>query len=100
MTLDDFIQATQDSAAAAPKELPELLLALWHSKRAEWEKAHEIVQALDTPNAAWVHAHLHRVEGDLPNARYWYGRADRAEPSHDTAEEWRVITKSLLETYE
>lgn len=100
MTLDDFIQATQDSAAAAPKELPELLLALWHSKRAEWEKAHEIVQALDTPDAAWVHAHLHRVEGDLPNARYWYGRADRAEPSHDTAEEWRVITKSLLETYE
>lgn len=99
MTLDDFIQATRDSDAAAPQELPELLLALWHAKRAEWDKAHEIVQSLETHDAAWVHAHLHRVEGDLPNARYWYSRADRAEPSYDTATEWRAITSSLLETY-
>ena len=48
MTLDDFIQATRDSDAAAPQELPELLLALWHTKRAEWDKAHEIVQSLET----------------------------------------------------
>ena len=99
MTLDDFIQATRDSDAAAPQELPELLLALWHAKRAEWDKAHEIVQSLETYDAAWVHAHLHRVEGDLPNARYWYSRADRSEPSYDTATEWRAITSSLLETY-
>ena len=38
--------ATRGSCA---KELPELLLALWHAKRAEWDKAHEIVQSLETP---------------------------------------------------
>jgi hypothetical protein len=41
----------------------------------EWDKAHEIVQAIDDPLACWIHAILHKIEGDASNSRYWYRRS-------------------------
>jgi hypothetical protein len=48
-----------------------------HLANGEWQKAHEIVQAIDSPDAAWLHGIVHTLEGDLGNARYWYGVAGR-----------------------
>ena len=41
----------------------------------DWQRAHEIVQALDDPLACWIHAILHKMEGDAANSRYWYARS-------------------------
>jgi hypothetical protein len=47
----------------------------------DWERAHQIVQAMDDPLACWIHAILHKIEGDRANSRYWYGRsAGRSYP--------------------
>ena len=43
----------------------------------DWQGAHTIVQAHDSPLAAWLHGIVHTLEGDLDNARYWYRKADR-----------------------
>lgn len=51
--------------------------ALDAEKEGDWEKAHQIVQEINTPEAAWIHAYLHRVEGDLGNADYWYRHAGK-----------------------
>jgi hypothetical protein len=64
--------------ASPPEGLAPPARAVWHGLRGEWERAHAIVQALESADAAWVHAWLHRVEGDLGNARYWYRRAGRS----------------------
>jgi hypothetical protein len=81
MTREQF-RATLDQEAAPPSLAP-LLLALWHDRRGDWDRAHAIAQEIESPDGAWVHAYLHRREGDLGNARYWYRRAGRAE-STDT----------------
>jgi hypothetical protein len=54
--------------------------ALRHLERREWENAHAIVQADDSPLASWMHGVVHLQEGDLENARYWYARAGRPLP--------------------
>ena len=41
-----------------------LLTAMWHALKGNWDIAHEIVQEIDSMQAAWIHAYLHRVEGD------------------------------------
>lgn len=61
----------------------------------DWDRAHRIVQEINTPEAAWIHAYLHRVEGDLGNAGYWYRRAGRPECSSSLAEEWQEIFDAL-----
>ena len=73
-----------------------LLKAVWHGLREEWDAAHEIAQADDSPEGAWVHAWLHRIEGDLANAGYWYRRAHRPVAASDTAAEGREIAAVLL----
>lgn len=61
-----------------------------------WNRAHDGLQNIETPEGCWLHAHLHRQEGDLANARYWYKRAER-EPSDATLDaEWQEITGFLL----
>lgn len=49
--------------------------ALAHLRRRQWQKAHEIVMALDDPLAWHIHGLVHRIEGDIENARYWYDKA-------------------------
>jgi hypothetical protein len=58
-----------------PATLPLLLAALWWDAKGDWNQAHEIAQAEESPDAAWVHAYLHRKEGDIANSAYWYSRA-------------------------
>ena len=67
------------------------LEALDAEREGDWDRAHHIVQEINTPEAAWIHAYLHRVEGDLGNAAYWYRRAGKPECRRSTAEEWQEL---------
>jgi hypothetical protein len=74
-----------------------LLRALWHERRGDWARAHEITQDIDTPDAAWVHAYLHRREGDPSNAAYWYRHAGKPIERGSLDDEWRDIVSALLQ---
>jgi hypothetical protein len=84
------------TAKAAPAGVSNLLQALWHERRGDWTRAHEIAQDIETADAAWVHAYLHRREGDQSNAAYWYRRAGKPAARGDLDDEWRAIAASLL----
>jgi hypothetical protein len=92
--------ADLESAASARRPLPQdadpLIKALWHDATGDWSDAHELVQNIDSAEAAWIHAYLHRKEGDLQNAQYWYRRAGRPAASGPLPDEWRVIAQTLL----
>ena len=64
----------------------------------EWNKAHAIVQEINTDFAQWIHAVLHKIEGDEPNSRYWYNRSGlEAYESYDNSDqELSEIKVSLL----
>lgn len=94
ITQEEFIAST--SRGDLPKGLTPLLKALWYEARGEWKRAHEIVQAQDSVDAAWVHAYLHRKEGDLANAGYWYRRAKRQIPTAKLEDEWHEIVNALI----
>ena len=84
------------SLSSPPRGLSPLLVALWHERKGDWTKAHEITQEIDSRDAAWVHAYLHRREGDLPNAAYWYRHAGKPVETGDMDEEWGAIARALL----
>lgn len=84
------------SVAALPAGAGPLVEALWHEARGGWTRAHEIAQALETPDAAAVHAYLHRREGDLDNARYWYERAGRTPADGPLDAEWAALAREFL----
>jgi hypothetical protein len=88
------IRATLADAAPASNLAPPLA-ALWWAAKGDWNKAHQIVQDEDTPDAAWVHAYLHRVEGDLGNAGYWYRRAGKPAATDSLEAEWERIVSAL-----
>ena len=71
-----------------------LRAALQHLEQGEWEKAHAIAQADESPLGAWVHAIVHIQEGDASNARYWFGQAGRAFSS-DIAAELAALRSAL-----
>jgi hypothetical protein len=73
-----------------------LLAALWHERRGDWTRAHEIAQEIDDETGAWVHAYLHRREGDESNAAYWYRRAGKPIARAGLDDEWRAIVEALL----
>jgi len=79
-----------------PKEINQLLKALWHDAKGDWEVSHSIAQDIPSNEGSWVHAYLHRKEGDNGNASYWYIRAGRTMPKVSLDEEWVEITKALL----
>ena len=79
-----------------PDALPPYLQALWFDGKGDWGRAHEVAQEIDDRTGSWIHAYLHRKEGDPGNAAYWYRRAGKPVPSVSLAEEWEVITKTLL----
>jgi hypothetical protein len=90
----DTLRATL-SQPAPPAGLAPLLEALWWQAHGDWNRAHEIAQAIDSRDAAWVHAYLHRCEGDADNAAYWYRRAGRPECREPLEEEWRQIVAAV-----
>lgn len=71
------------------------LQALEAEQAGDWNRAHELVQDMVTPEAAWVHAYLHRVEGDEWNAEYWYNRGARAVCTKSLAAEWEQLYEEL-----
>ncbi|MGD8589270.1 MAG: hypothetical protein PVG22_10625 [Chromatiales bacterium] len=79
-----------------PAGISPLLEALWYDAQDDWERAHRIVQAISSVDAAWVHAYLHRKEGDIWNADYWYSRAGRQRPNLSLEDEWRSLVAELL----
>jgi len=80
-----------------PKELTELLQALWWDAKGSWDKAHETAQDASNTNGAWVHAYLHRKEGNEGNASYWYSHAGKPKSTASLDQEWEKIVASLLE---
>lgn len=90
MTLTEF------KASINAAELSLELQSLWHDVKGDWEKAHTLVQDLNTKEAAWVHAYLHRKEGDISNAAYWYRRAGKPEFKGGLGHEWEEIVTALL----
>ena len=95
-TLDQYI--TSASRGELPGGLSAPLEALWYEVRGEWKRAHEIVQAQSTTEAAWVHAYLHRKQGDEWNSKYWYRRAGSTFPEHSSFDqEWESLVNMLLE---
>lgn len=69
--------------------------ALEIEQAGDWDRAHRIVQKIDTVEAAWIHAYLHRVEGDLGNAAYWYHRAGKPECTAPLSTEWQQLFDAL-----
>ncbi len=69
--------------------------ALEEDKNGNWKSAHELVQDLNTTEAAWIHAYLHRKEGEDWNARYWYNRAGKPIYKGSPEEEWNVLFENL-----
>lgn len=94
----NFFNHTLDMGAP-PEDFTDELKALWWERKNYWDTAHEIVQNLPGQDAAWVHAYLHRKEGDHMNASYWYKQAGRKMPDIELNDEFREITKDLLEKY-
>lgn len=81
---------------APPATMPAALQALWWDAKGEWQRAHEVAQAVPEAAGAWVHAYLHRKEGDIGNARYWYRRAGKPYPEGTAKQEWEQILRTLL----
>ena len=82
--------------ASSPKGLSAELEALWHDGKGDWHASHEVIQDVDSKNAAWIHAYLHRKEGDVANAGYWYSRAGKKMPSTSLDEEWKSLVENFL----
>jgi hypothetical protein len=83
-------------ASAPPAGVRGALEALWHERRGDWDRAHEVAQDITGPDGSWVHAYLHRREGDQSNAAYWYRRAGIPVARGNLDEEWRAIVDTLL----
>ena len=95
MTIEEFEASL--AGLEPPADLSAYLNALWYDAAGDWDKAHTIVQDIETEQASAIHAYLHRKEGDESNARYWYGRASRSFPEGKTlGEEWKTLVSEFL----
>lgn len=94
MTFEEFKNSLKQDSP--PDALNPLLKALWYDGKGDWETSHQIIQDINSSDAAWIHAYLHRKEGDLSNASYWYHRADRKQTGVSLEEEWEEITRQML----
>ena len=72
------------------------LTALWWDATGNWERAHELVNELETRHGMAVHAYLHRKAGDRSNADYWYQRAGRSFERATLDAEWLALVEGLL----
>ena len=90
----EFINSVNNDTP--PNLNSQLLLAMWYSLKDEWDSSHEIVQDINSNEAAWIHAYLHKIEGDTSNAKYWYNKATKNTLDLSTQDEVEEIIKFLL----
>jgi hypothetical protein len=94
MNLKDF--RTSLAAASPPKDMSVPLAALWWDAKGDWNRAHSLVDELETKDGMAVHAYLHRKEGSDTNANYWYHRAGRSFHRPTLEGEWEALVEELL----
>lgn len=97
MTVEEFRNTL--AADEPPEELSEPVQALWWDAKGEayWDRAHQLVDELETREAMAVHAYLHRREGQDWNAEYWYLRAGRRFHRPKMTDEWAALAEGLLD---
>ena len=95
MTLSEFNQSLND--ISSPNYISEILKALWHDAKDDWETAHNVAQSQEgVQSYDRLHAYLHRKEGDDWNANYWYRRAKTTVPTMSLEEEWSLLVNAEL----
>jgi hypothetical protein len=95
MTFENFKEKLTYSSP--PKEISEILEALWYDAKGDWEAAHDIAQSQEgVQEYDRLHAYLHRKEGDNWNANYWYRRAKTKMPDVGLEEEWALLVEKEL----
>lgn len=94
MTVPEFKASAREAAPATGLSVP--LQALWWDAKGDFERAHDLVNELETPDGMAVHAYLHRKEGNTANAAYWYERAGRAFHRPSLEAEWAALVEGLL----
>lgn len=94
MTFDVFKKTLSDKS---PPKVNDYLLALWYDAKGDWEHSHNIIQDIETKEAAHIHAYLHRKEGDVWNADYWYARAGLKRPSTSIETEWEDLVTRYIQ---
>ncbi len=93
MTLLDFKNSLPETEP--PAHTSELLHALWHDAKGDWDTAHDIAQEIHTRDGSWLHAYLHRKEGDQWNAGYWYRQAGKPVHTGTLEQEWEELVKAF-----
>ena len=94
ITKEFFYQSLNHSSPPDNLSIP--LLSLWHLKKGNWNEAHNLIQDLQTSDAAWIHGLLHKIEGDHWNANYWYRRAGMQNLSANRDQEWEDLVDLLI----
>lgn len=85
------------AGAAPPSGSAATLQALWWDAKGNWNRAHALVDDLETLDGMAVHAYLHRKEGSEWNADYWYKRAGRKFHRTSLEDEWSALVEGLAE---
>jgi hypothetical protein len=78
-----------------PEGMAAPVAALWWDAKGDWQRAHSLVDELESREAMAVHAYLHRKEGSEGNADYWYARAGKDFYRKSLDEEWEVLVLAL-----
>lgn len=94
MNVHEFVESLKGDSL--PADLAAPVAALWWDAKGEWEKAHGLVDELESQAGMAVHAYLHRREGSLANADYWYARAGRGYYRPELEDEWKALAGGLL----
>lgn len=94
MTFADFTASL--THPTPPDGLPVTLQSLWWDARGDWQRAHALVDELETRDGMAVHAYLHRKQGEESNANYWYRQAGSAFRRPTLAAEWQALVEALL----
>ena len=96
MTVHELLQSTL-ADTEPPASLSREAVALWHTKKGNWDDAHNIAQDIHTPTGSWIHALLHVIEGDQWNADYWFSKAGKpSRKPKDVDALWLEIAAKVL----
>jgi hypothetical protein len=93
MTASEFRSTLKAETPPGGLSLPHE--ALWWDAKGDWERAHGLVDDLETRDGMAVHAYLHRKEGAASNADYWYKRSGRGFHRSELDEEWAALVEGL-----